>query len=89
MLSIPLFPNYRPYLTRKGINWVNCVGACARENFDPSKLLMRESDSYLRTPEFSPEDIQHIHEQTKKKLRQQNKMGSEETCEPLRKYAKN
>jgi radical SAM superfamily enzyme YgiQ (UPF0313 family) len=47
------------------------------KDFDPSKALMRESECYFKTPEFSPEDVRRIAENAKEMLRQQNKWGSE------------
>lgn len=58
------------------------------KDFDPSKLLMRESDCYLKTPEFSPEDIRRIAENAKETLRQQNRFDAAATCMPLRKPVK-
>lgn len=58
------------------------------KDFDPSKSLIFDSDCYLNTPEFSPEDVRHIVESVKERLRQQNRLGSEETCRPLRKPVK-
>jgi len=54
------------------------------KDFDPSKSLLYESDCHLETPEFSPEDVHRIAESAKKILWQQNRLGSEETCKPLR-----
>lgn len=58
------------------------------EDYDPSKSLMRESDCYFETPEFSPEDVRRIAESAKEVLRQQNRFDAAETCMPLRKPAK-
>jgi radical SAM superfamily enzyme YgiQ (UPF0313 family) len=54
------------------------------KDYDPAKMLLRESDCYLTTPEFTPEDVRRIVEKGKKILRQQNRSGSEETCKQLR-----
>lgn len=58
------------------------------KDFDPSKSLMRESDCYLKTSEFSPEDVRRIAESAKEILRQQNRFDAAETCMPLRKPVK-
>jgi radical SAM superfamily enzyme YgiQ (UPF0313 family) len=55
------------------------------KDFEPSKLLMRENDCYLKTPEFSPEDVRRIAERAKEILRQQNRLVSMEPCKSLRK----
>jgi radical SAM superfamily enzyme YgiQ (UPF0313 family) len=58
------------------------------KDYDPSKSLMRESDCYFKTPEFSPEDVRYIAENAKEMLRQQNMLDAAETCAPLRKPMK-
>jgi len=58
------------------------------KDFDPAKSLARESNCYLKTPEFSPEDVRRIADSAKETLRQQNRLGSEETCKQLRKPVK-
>jgi len=58
------------------------------KDFDPSKSLIRESDCYFETPEFSPEDVRRIAERAKKILRKENRLDAAETCTPLRKPLK-
>ena len=58
------------------------------KDFDPVKSLIFKSDSYLETPEFSPEDVRRLVESAKEILWQQNRLGSEETCTQLRKPVK-
>lgn len=55
------------------------------KDFEPSKLLMRESECFLKTPEFCPEDVRRIAESAKEILRQQNRLESMEPCKSLRK----
>jgi anaerobic magnesium-protoporphyrin IX monomethyl ester cyclase len=55
------------------------------KDFDPSKSWMRENSGYLKTPEFSPEDVHRIAENAKEILRQQNRLISMEPLKPLKK----
>jgi len=43
-------------------------------DFDPSKSLIFESNSYFETEDFSPEDVYHIAEEGKRILRQQKRL---------------
>ena len=55
------------------------------KDFDPSKMFALENVCYLKTPEFSPEDVRCIAESAREILRQQNRLAGIETCKPLRK----